>query len=147
MQDWASIWVSQRWYNFSSSNDLKRYWSYIWYVDKAKTRRLQDLKIIGACHFIICFSIYFGILTQRSFIVIHTVSTNCIFDSILLLKKVYYFYAFFYFMLDTVRIDDKKNFKDLNNKSGYVLYIYFIYPFLDVVKFYKILKMMCFCSI
>ena len=62
-------------------------------------------------------------------------------------KKGILFLCFFYFMLDTVRIDDKKNFKDLNNKSGYVLYIYFIYPFLDVVKFYKILKMMCFCSI
>ena len=54
LQDWASMWVSQRWTIFFLSY-WKIYWRNIWYVDKAKTHRLQNLKKINwVCNFIIC---------------------------------------------------------------------------------------------
>ena len=42
-----SLFVSRTALNLFLLNDMKRYWPYAWYLDKAKRHRLHDLKKIG----------------------------------------------------------------------------------------------------
>ena len=40
-------WISECWTKVF--NGFKRYWPYVWYLDKSKKHRITDIKKIGAC--------------------------------------------------------------------------------------------------